>query len=134
MGIVGVLLGILAIACAVMATFLFGTIGGVAAAVIAALAIILGILKRKNTGKGGVPAIVIGSLAILMSFFMTSVWSGLFTEVHNKAVEMKPDGLWAQATTNTTGGIMGIIKALPQDEASVNAFIEEMNELNNMSE
>ena len=36
------------------------------------------------------------------------------------------------AAENTNGGFMGIINNLPRDEASLQALIDEMNELNRM--
>ena len=132
MGILGVVLGLLAIACAFFATLLFGTVGGIIAAVIAVIAIVLGIVKRKKDGKGGIAAIVIGALAILMSIGLANVWSSMFTKLHDKAVELKPDGLWAQVSEETNGGLMGLIKKMPTDEASLNALIDEMNELNKL--
>ena len=134
MGILAVILGLLAVACSFLVTALFGTTGGIIAGVLAAVAIVLGILKRKKDGKGGIPAIVIGALAVILAFSMTSMWSNAFKELHQKAVELKPDGLWAQASENTNGGLMGIISQLPTDEASLNAFVEEMNELNKLTE
>ena len=134
MGILAVILGVLAVACSFLVTALFGTTGGIIAGVLAVVAIVLGILKRKKDGKGGIPAIVIGALAVILAFSMTSMWSNAFKELHQKAVELKPDGLWAQASENTNGGLMGIISQLPTDEASLNAFVEEMNELNKLTE
>ena len=134
MGILAVILGVLAVACSFLVTALFGTTGGIIAGVLAVVAIVLGILKRKKEGKGGIPAIVIGALAVILAFSMTSMWSNAFKELHQKAVELKPDGLWAQASENTNGGLMGIISQLPTDEASLNAFVEEMNELNKLTE
>ena len=54
MGIGGVILGIVAIGCAFLAAFLFGTTGGIIAGVLGAAAVVLGFLKRKKDKKGGV--------------------------------------------------------------------------------
>lgn len=134
MGVLSVILGILAILCALLATFLLGTTGCIIACVVAAAAIVLAFLKRNKDGKGGMAGIVIGVLAVIMAFSVNNAWSKMFTELHKKALEYKPDGLWAQATGNTTDGLMGIIKNLPTDEASVNALVDELNELNAMQE
>lgn len=134
MGIAGVLLGIVAAICALLATFLFGTAGGVAAGVLGIVAIVLGFLKHRRDRKGGVAAIVVGALSILLAFSLTSTWSSMFAKLHNKALELKPDGLWAQVSADTNGGIMGVIKNLPQDEATMNALVEEMDELNKLME
>ena len=132
MGIFGVIVGILAVAAAVVATFLFGSTGGIIAAVLAVVAIVLGILKRRRNKKGGIVAIVIAVLAVILAFALTSTWSNLFKEAHNKAVEYKPDGMWAQISEDTNHGIMGLISKLPTDDASMNALVEELNELNKM--
>ena len=133
MGILGVILGILAMVCADLATFLFGTVGGVVAGVLGVAAILLGILKRKRDSKGGIAAIIIGVLAVIIMIGLTGTWSKLFTDLHDKAVEYKPDGLWAQATEDVNGGFLGIMRKVPGDEASLNAFLDEMNELNELS-
>ena len=132
MGILAVVLGILAVLCALLATFLFGMTGGIIAAVLGAAAIVLGILKRKKEGKGGIAGIVIGVLSIIMAFSLASNWSNAFTELHKKALQYKPDGLWAQVSEETNNGIMGIISRIPTDEASLNALVEEMNELSKL--
>ena len=134
MGILGVILGIAAVVCALLGTFLFGTTGAIIAAVLAAAAIVLSFLKRKKDGKGGIVGIVIGVLAVILAFSMNSTWSNAFKELHKKAVEYKPDGLWAQVSEDTNNGLMGIIKNLPTDEATMNALVDEMNELNKLTE
>ena len=133
MGILGVILGILAVVCAGLATFLFGTTGCIITVVLAAVAILLGILKRRNDKKGGIAAIVIAVLAIIIAFGLTNTWSNMFKELHNKAVETMPDGLWAKASDDINGGLMGVIRKIPTDEASLNALVEEMNELNKLN-
>ena len=134
MGILGVILGIAAVVCALLGTFLFGTTGAIIAAVLAAAAIVLALLKRKKDGKGGIAAIAIAVVAVILAFSMSSTWSNAFKELHKKAVEYKPDGLWAQVSEDTNNGLMGIIKNLPTDEATMNALVNEMNELNKLTE
>ena len=134
MGILAVILAILAVLCALLATFLFGSSGAVVAAILAVAAIALAVFKRIKTKKGGIAGIVIGVLAIILAFSMNSTWSAAFKSMHEKALELKTEGLWAQASEDTSNGLMGIINKLPQDEASMNALIEEMNELNKIVE
>lgn len=134
MGILGVILGIAAVVCALLGTLLFGTTGAIIAAVLAAAAIVLALLKRKKDGKGGIAAIAIAVVAVILAFSMSSTWSNAFKELHKKAVEYKPDGLWAQVSEDTNNGLMGIIKNLPTDEATMNALVDEMNELNKLTE
>lgn len=133
MGILSVVLAILAVVCAFLATMLFGTTGGVITLIVAAVAIALALFKRVKTKKGGIAGIAISVLAVVLAFSMTSAWSNMYKELHNKAVELKPDGLWAQASVDTNNGLMGIIKNLPQDEASLNALVEEMSELSKLT-
>ena len=133
MGILAVILGILAIACAVLGTFMFGTIGGIAAEVLAAAAVVLGILKRKKDRKGGIASIVIGALAIILTVVMMDVSSNIFKTLHEKAVELKPDGLWAQVSEDVHGGMMELACRLPKDQASLDALLKEMQELEQMS-
>lgn len=91
MGILAVILGILAVACAVVATFLFGTVGGVVAGALGVVAIVLSVLKRKKDKKGGIAGIIIGALAIILALALAGMWSNAFTELHKKALEVKPD-------------------------------------------
>ena len=132
MGVLAVILGILALACGVLATFLFGTTGAIVAGALAVGAIVLGFLKRRRDGKGGIPAIVIAGLALILTMSLTGAWANVFATIHKKAVEYKPDGLWAQVSEDTSGGLMGMMTKLPRDEATMNAFMEEMNELSKL--
>ena len=134
MGILGVIVGILAVVCALLATFLFGITGGIIAAALAVVAIVLGILKRSKDKRGGIAAIVIAVLAVILAFAMTNTWSNAFKELHNEAVELMPEGLWAQASEDTNHGMMGIVNRLPTDEASLKALADEMNELNKLTD
>ena len=134
MGILGVILALIAIVCAVLVSFVFGTTGGIIAGVLALVAIVLGVLKRRKDHKGGIAAIVLGTLAVILALALTSAWSSMFAALHQKAVEYKPDGLWAQVSDNPNGGLMGIIKNLPEDEATMNALVDEMNELNQITD
>ena len=130
MGIFAVILGILALLCGLLGTMLFGSVGMIISLVLAAVAIVLALLKRKKDGKGGIPGIVICVIAIVTAVASNNTWSKAFTEIRKKALEYKPDSIWAQASEDVSHGLMGIIKNLPQDEASLNALVEEMNELN----
>ena len=132
MGVFAVILSILAVLCAVLAPFLFGTTGAIIAAAVAVVAVILAFLKRRKDGKGGIVAMVIAVLAVVIGFSMTSMVSDMFKEAHAKAVELMPDSVWASATADTDHGIFGILK--DKDEATLNKLVEELNELNKMTE
>ena len=109
---------------------LCGTTGIIITAVLAAVAIVLGVLKRKNTQKGGIAGIVIAAIALVLAISMASFWNSAFKELHEKALELQPDGLWAQVSEDTSHGFMGLIAKLPTDEASLNQLMEEADELN----
>ena len=96
MHILAVTLSILAVVCALIATFLFGTTGAVIASVLGAAAIVLGVIMRIRTGtkKTGI-AIVFGVLAIVLAVSVSARLSDAFTTLRNKALEYKPDGIWA---------------------------------------
>ncbi len=134
MGILAVILAIVAVLCALLATLLFGSTGMIITAIVAVVAIALAVFKRIKTKKGGIAAIVISVLAVILSIAMTNTTATMFKTLHEKAVEFKPDGLWAQVSENYNSGMMGLIKSIPKDEASLNALVEEMNELNKIVE
>ena len=133
MGILAVILAILALLCAVLATVLFGTTGAIIATVLAVAAVALAVFKRIKTQKGGIAAIVIAVLSVILAFALSGTWSAFFKELHTKAVEQMPDSIWAQVSENYNDGVMGIIRNLPTDEASLNKLMDEMNELNKLS-
>ncbi len=120
--------------CALLATFLFGSTGGVITAIVAVVAIALAVFRRVKTKKGGIAAIVISVLAIILSIAMTNTTATMFKMLHEKAVEFKPDGLWAQVSEDYNSGMMGIVRNLPKDQATLNALVDEMNELNKIVE
>ena len=134
MGILAVLLGLVAIVCALFGTFLFGTTGAIIAGVLAIMAIVLAVVKRSTSGKGGIFAIVASVLAVILAISMNGFVSELFVNMHKKAAELKPDGLWAQISMETNGGLIGVAKSLPQDEATLNQLVDEMNQLSQMNE
>ena len=67
--ILGVILGLLGIAAAVLLAYLTGVIGGGIALLFGVIALILGIKSRK--GGRGIAAIVAGLLAVVLAVIMT---------------------------------------------------------------
>ena len=133
MGIWAVILGILAVLCALFGTFLFGTVGGIATAVVAVVAILLGVTKRRKDHKGGIAAVVLSVAAVILAFVMNGVWTNDFKQLHDQALQYKPDGVWAQVSDVGDRGAFGLIKNLPKDDASLNKLLEEMKELKELS-
>ena len=76
----------------------------------------------------------LAALAVVLAFAMTGFWSNMYKTTHDKAVELMPDSMWAQASEDTNHGIMGIISKLPTDEASLNKLVDELNQLNKMTD
>ena len=62
----------------------------------------------------GIAAIVISVLAVILAIAMTNTTATIFKTLHEKAVEYKPDGLWAQVSENYNSGLMGLIKTCPR--------------------
>lgn len=132
MGIATVILGILSLVCSLIGTFLFGKAGAIFAGVLAAAAIVVGFVRLRKQGKAGsgVFGMIAGVLAIMMALSINSGMKAVFTELHTKAIESKPDGLWAQVSVQTDDGFVGLISRMPKDEAKLQALMDEMNELN----
>ena len=134
MGILGVILGLIGLAIALLATMLFGIIGGGIAIVLAALAIVLGIFARKKR-KGGLSAIVIGVIAAVLAVYMTIATINTFKSLRDKAQEHKDIAPHiASYCEKPEYGIMGIIWSLPQDadEATADMISKEIEALNNL--
>ena len=134
MGVIAVIFALLALVAAVMGTFLVGNAGAVIAAVLGVVAVALGAFKRIRSRKGGIAPILIAMIAVIVAFSMAGSFSTTFRKLHEKALEVKPDGLWAQVSVDTNGGLFGVAKSFAQDEATMNQFIQEMNELSQMNE
>lgn len=132
MTVLAVILGILAIICALLGTFLFGITGMIIAGVLGAVALGLGIYLKIKTRKGG-GAILCGVIAIALAISVNNTMANTFGDLHQKALQYKPDGLWAQASVDTGHGIMGVLSSFPMEEDAMNAMLQEMNELNELT-
>lgn len=132
MGIAIVILGILSLVISVLGTFLFGNLGAIFAGMLAAAAIAVGFLRIRKQGKGGIGAfgILSGVIAVCLALLVSRGMTGALTELHTKALEAKPDGLWVQVAEQTDDGFLGMISRMPKDEANLQLLMDELNELN----
>lgn len=126
--VLGIVLGILGIIIGLLLTFFAGVIAGGLAILLGILAIALGVSARKKSGKG-MGAIVMGVIAVLLAVFMTVNTINTFKAMHDAAEKAKPDSLVAKYCENPYFGAIGIIASIPQDEASLEALMQELEEL-----
>ena len=126
--VLGVILGILSIAAALILTILGGVIGGVIAVALGVIAILVGV-KSRRAGKG-IPAILTGVIAIVLALIMTLVTVSVIRDAHDDAKETGVAPLVEKHTQNCYMGILGIILSLPGDEDALNRLSEEYSMLN----
>ena len=133
--ILGLLLGLLGIAAALVMTFFIGVVATVIAVLFGGLAIFLGITARKaRRGGRGIAAIVAGALAILLSLTALVNVMGIFSGMHNKAVSSGQAPLVAQYSEKSYLGLIGLVANIPTDEGSIEELMKEIELLNSMSE
>lgn len=130
--VLGILLGLLGIGAALLLTFITGVIGGGIALLLGVLAVVLGVKARK--GGKGIGAIVIGAIAILLAGTMTFSSIATFTTLRSEAEKAKPGSLIAKYCDKPYLGVVGILASLPQDEASLEQLMNEINELQSQME
>ena len=141
MGVCGVILGILGLIAALVATLCFGWIGGVIAILLGALALILGLLKRKKTGNGGIGAVILGALAIVVTAaVIPATHSTMVTLKTNLLKEIdKQESKYAVVTkyvgeADTNVGFIGFItsmaaKVTEEDKAPFEEEIKDLSKL-----
>ena len=140
MGILGVILGVLAFILALIATLVFGWMGGVAAIVVGAIAVVLGLQARKKNGKGR-GAVVSGAiscvLAIVMVFstasMMKTMKEKLLAEVNKEGSRFATVAKYVeQADTNT--GFVGFVASMAGkvSDEDKDAFEEEVKNLSDL--
>ena len=130
--VLGIVLGFLGIAAAILLTFATGVIGGGIALLLGVIGIILGISTKKKGGKG-IGSIVVGVICVIMAVVLTFTTVAAMAGLRDRAKELKPDSLFAQYATNPFMGAIGIFLNMPQDQASVEALQQELQELQELS-
>lgn len=132
--VLGIVLGIIGLLLAIPCTLLFGLIGGIVAGVLGLIAILLGVLARSKGGKG-VGAIVTGILAVVLAVVMTSTSIGLVKTLQDIAkdhADVAPHVSKYIGEANPNMGFVGVVFNIPQDEASLQEILDELNELNKL--
>ena len=127
--VLGLVLGILGILCALFLAFLTGVIGGGIALVLGLAALLLGIFASKS-GSRGVGAIVTGAIAIFLAVIITIVSVSTFSTLQSKAAESGNTPLMAKYLGRPELGFIGLLMSIPSDEGSANELVEELNYLN----
>ena len=98
------------------------------------IAILLGVLARSKGGKG-VGAIVTGILAVVLAVVMTSTSIGLVKTLQDIAkdhADVAPHVSKYIGEANPNMGFVGVVFNIPQDEASLQEILDELNELNKL--
>ena len=141
MGVCGVILGILGLIAALVATLCFGWIGGAVAILLGAIALALGLLKRKKSGNGGIGAVILGAIAIVVAAaIIPATHSTMMTLKTNLLKEIdKQESKYATVAkyvgdADTNVGFIGFItsmagKVTEEDRA---AFEEEIKDLSKL--
>ena len=126
--ILAAVLGILGIAAALLLCFFTGMIGGVIAGVLGLAALLIGIVGKKNGGKG-VGGIITGVLAILLAVILTVTSIATFRELQIKAEESGTAPLVAKYFDDPTLGLIGAAMKIPQDEGTLQELTDQFNSL-----
>ena len=113
--VLGIVLGILGIAAALILCLLAGWIGGAVALVFGVIALLLGIFAVKGGKKGGgIGSIVCGVLAIVLAIVMTFTTIGALTEM-KKFATAEETPLMAKYLDNPNLGFLGVVLNIGND-------------------
>ena len=126
----GLVLGILGIAVALLLAFFTGAIGAGIAIILGIAAILLGISARRKSNKG-MGAIVTGALAIILALVLMTTVTSLFTEMRNKAKELGTAPLVAEYMDKPYLGFLGMAMNLPDDEGTAEEFTKQLTDIMN---
>ena len=129
--VAGLILGVLGIALALLFCMLTGVVAGTIAAALGFLGIYLG-LKALGGGKLSVLSIVTGVFAVVMAFSMTYLSVVSIHSIREEALTTDQAPLIAEYAKNDHLGVMGFLMAVPKDEGSINAVLDEINHLSRL--
>ena len=123
--VLGIVLGVIGIALAVLTTLATGVIGGGVAAILGVVAILLGVNARKS-GRG-VGAIVTGVIAVVLAVIMTVTTVNIFSMLRRQAEEAGDAPLVVRYADKPYLGIFGMALSVPNNETDQKEFTEQMN-------
>ena len=126
----GIFLGLLGIVIALLLSFVTGAVATGVAVLLGLIAILMGVKARR--GGKGIGAIITGGIAIALAVLMLVTTIGTFTAMREKAASSGVAPLFAKYVDKPYLGLVGIIISLPQDEATLQELIDEMNQLNEL--
>ena len=130
---VGIVLGIIGIVAALPLAFMGGVVGGCICALLGIIAIIIGVRANRGGRRGGA-AVVFGVIAVIVAVLMTFLSISVFKLMHDKAAESGVAPLVEKYAEDPYFGLMGIVSKIPQDEGTVTEFIDQLNQLNDLTE
>lgn len=123
--VLGIVLGVVGIAVALLTTLATGVIGGGVAAILGVVAILLGVNARKS-GRG-VGAIILGIIAVILAIVMITTTITAFNTIRQKAEEAGDAPLVARYVDKPYLGILGMVLGVPKDEATQKEFTDQLN-------
>ena len=126
--VLGIVLGILGIAIALLLTWLTGIIAGAVAAILGIIAILLGFAARKY-GKG-IGSIIIGALAVILAVVMTFSSVGIMNTLKDEAAKTGKAPLVEKYASQPYLGILGFILNAAKDGENVEELKKEIDLLN----
>ena len=125
--VVGLILGLLGIAAALLLVMLTGVIGAAIAGALGLIALILGIGARK-TGKG-LGAIITGVLAILLAVGLFAGTTKMMTMLKDEAVKTGKAPMVEKFMDKPYLGFLGMIMNMPTNEADVDELVRQIKSL-----
>ncbi len=128
--VLGIFLGLLGIIIALLLSFVTGAVATGVAVLLGLIAILLGVKARR--GGKGISAIITGGIAIVLAVLMLVTTIGTFNVMRDKAASSGVAPLLAKYIDKPYLGLVGVIISLPQDEATLQELIDEMNQLNEL--
>ena len=126
--VLGIVLGILGIAIAVLLTIMFGIIAGGTAALLGIVAVVLGVSARK--GGRGIGAIVTGCMAVIVAVTMMFTTVTALNLMHKTALETGKAPVFAECFDNPYLGLSSVYFKIAGDETKLKAVTEELEALN----
>lgn len=123
--VLGIVLGILGLAAALLLPFLTGVIGGAIGVILGAAGLLLGLSSRR--GGKGMGAVVFGALAIVLSLTMTVSSVNTVKALHKRAEESGKAPILTKHADNPWLGMFGVVMSAAEDkEIDIDNLNEEL--------
>ncbi|SEF80164.1 Predicted membrane protein [Eubacterium ruminantium] len=122
-----VVVAIISIVISLIGGIMFGVIGGGIAISLGVLAMMVGLMKKKNkqAGNGG---IIIGTIATIIGFIMVALMYGLAKDVEKRARDQGFDRL-AECAPSLEFGMTSFSKEVERRGYNMDDIVEEFNKL-----